>query len=243
MSASTLLKPPVVNRMPIQLGGMVPLTTIDYPDHLSCVLFCQGCAWRCHYCHNPDLIAPVGSTQVHWQHVLAFLRQRQGLLQAVVFSGGEATLQPGLMTAMQQVRALGFKVGLHTAGIKPAALHRVLPLCDWVGFDVKAPRGQADRITQVIGSDAANWRSLKLLLESGVAYECRTTVHWQLLNPAELAELARQLQQQNVSHFAVQLARYGQTLNPDLPTQQQPDGLPAVWQRLQGMFECFSLRT
>jgi pyruvate-formate lyase-activating enzyme len=87
--------------MPIQIGGMVPLTTIDYPDHLSCVLFCQGCAWRCHYCHNPELIAPVGSTPVAWDEVLAFLHKRQGLLQAVVFSGGEATLQPGLPEAMQ----------------------------------------------------------------------------------------------------------------------------------------------
>lgn len=243
MSASILPKLPAANTMPIQLGGMVPLTTIDYPDHLSCVLFCQGCAWRCHYCHNPDLIAPVGSMPVCWEQVLAFLHQRQGLLQAVVFSGGEATLQPGLAVAMQQVCDLGFKVGLHTAGIKPAALHKVLPLCDWVGFDIKAPRGQVDHVTQIIGSDAANWRSLELLLESSVAYECRTTVHWALLEPDELICLARQLQQQGVSHFVVQLARSGQMLNPDLPEQIQPKELPAVWQTMEGMFEYFSLRT
>lgn len=229
--------------MPIQLGGMVPLTTIDYPDHLSCVLFCQGCAWRCHYCHNPDLITPAGSAPVQWDEVLAFLHQRQGLLQAVVFSGGEATLQPGLATAMQQVRELGFKIGLHTAGIKPTALNRVLPLCDWVGFDIKAPRGRGDHITQIIGSDAANWRSLELLLDSGVAYECRTTVHWALLEPDELACLARQLRQQGVRNFTVQLARDGQTLNPDLRRQTQPEGLPLLWQTLTPMFDRFTLRS
>lgn len=228
--------------MPIQIGGMVPLTTIDYPDHLSCVLFCQGCAWRCHYCHNPELIAPVGGSTVDWDEVLAFLHRRQGLLQAVVFSGGEATLQPGLSLAMQQVRELGFKVGLHTAGIKPAALERVLPLCDWVGFDVKAAQGQVDGITQIIGSDAANWRSLDLLLASGVAYECRTTVHWNLLQPDDLRLLARQLQQRGARTFIVQPARDGKMLTTDLGRQDLPSGLPELWQELNTMFGHFAVR-
>ena len=111
----------------LRIGGLLPMTTLDYPDHLSCVLFCQGCAWRCRYCHNPELIAARGKTPHDWRSVLRFLQQRQGLLDAVVFSGGEATLQPALPEAMQAVRALGFKVGLHSAGIKPAALARVLP--------------------------------------------------------------------------------------------------------------------
>ena len=41
---------------PLRVGGLLPMTTLDYPDHLACVLFCQGCAWRCRYCHNPELI-------------------------------------------------------------------------------------------------------------------------------------------------------------------------------------------
>ncbi len=228
--------------MPVRIGGMVPLTTIDYPDHLSCVLFCQGCAWRCHYCHNPELIAPAGSTEIGWDEVLAFLHTRQGLLQAVVFSGGEATLQPGLPDAMRQVRELGFKVGLHTAGIKPAALEKVLPLCDWVGFDIKAARGQVDGITQIIGSDAANWRSLDLLLDSAVAYECRTTVHWNLTCPDQLRQLASQLQERGVDSYVVQLARDGKMLTPGLGCQLSPAGLPQLWRELGDMFMHFTVR-
>lgn len=228
--------------MPLQIGGMVPLTTIDYPDQLSCVLFCQGCAWRCHYCHNPELIAPVGEATISWNAVLAFLHQRQGLLQAVVFSGGEATLQPGLAEAMQQVRRQGFRVGLHTAGIKPRALETVLPLCDWVGFDIKAPQGRVGDITQIIGSDAANWRSLDLLLASTVAYECRTTVHWNLLQPDDLLQLARQLQQRGVRHFVVQPARDGNILNPGLGRQVPPAQLAELWQELGALFEQFAVR-
>ena len=63
----------------------------------------------------------------HWAgghergRVLAFLKRRQDLLDAVVFSGGEPTLQDGLLGAMEEVRAMGFRIGLHSAGIKPAA--------------------------------------------------------------------------------------------------------------------------
>ncbi len=27
----------------LRVGGLVPLTTLDYPGMLACVLFCQGC--------------------------------------------------------------------------------------------------------------------------------------------------------------------------------------------------------
>ncbi|HBZ93395.1 MAG TPA: anaerobic ribonucleoside-triphosphate reductase activating protein, partial [Pseudomonas sp.] len=84
----------------LRIGGLQPMTTLDYPDHLACVLFCQGCAWRCRYCHNPELIrCGATNTDWSWAKVLDFLQQRQGLLQAVVFSGGEATLQLALPSA------------------------------------------------------------------------------------------------------------------------------------------------
>ena len=43
------------DKIDLTIGGFVPLTTIDFPDHLSAVIFCQGCPYRCIYCHNPDI--------------------------------------------------------------------------------------------------------------------------------------------------------------------------------------------
>lgn len=228
---------------PLRVGGLQPLTTIDYPDHLACVLFCQGCAWRCHYCHNPELIPARSRHEQPWEDVLAFLQRRQGLLQAVVFSGGEATLQPGLAAAMVTVRQMGFKVGLHTAGIKPAALALVLPLCDWVGFDVKASRQDSTRITGIPGSGTANWQSLDLLLDSGVAFECRTTVHWQLLSDKQLLALATTLAGRGVRHFVVQLARSEYMLHPGLGANIPPPTMTAPWAHLATLFERFELRS
>ena len=181
------------NAAGLRLGGWTPLSTTDYPGRLSAVLFCQGCPWSCVYCHNPHLIPADAPPQREWSAILEFLRRRDGLLDAIVFSGGEPTLQPGLADAMREVRRLRFRIGLHTAGAYPERLAEVLPLVDWVGFDVKAPFERYDRINGVPGSGAKARESLRLLIESGVDHECRTTVHPSLFDAPQLAALSESL--------------------------------------------------
>ena len=226
----------------LRVGGLVPLTTLDFPDHLACVLFCQGCAWRCGYCHNPQLISACGTDEKSWDEIIAFLRQRIGLLDAVVFSGGEPTLQLALPEAIRDVRAMGFKVGLHSAGIKPKLFHQVLPLVDWVGFDVKALADQSHLISGVDGSGEANWRSLGHLLESGVAYECRTTVHWHLLDAEHLWRLATRLRELGVERYVVQCVRTARMLDDSLPERAAPADQPALWERIGALFPSFTVR-
>ena len=177
----------------LRLGGLTPLSTTDYPGRLAAVLFCQGCPWSCPYCHNPHLIAADAPPWLGWLSALDFLSRRVGLLDAVVFSGGEPTLQAGLADAMRDARSLGFRIGLHTAGPYPERLAEVLPLVDWVGFDVKAPFEQYERISGAPGSGAKARESLRLLIESGVDHECRTTVHPSLLTAPQLAALSESL--------------------------------------------------
>jgi len=160
----------------LRIGGLTPMTTIDYPGKLAAVVFCQGCPWRCRYCHNGHLLPMNSGDQVPWSDVRAFLKGRVGLLDAVVFSGGEPTLQAPLPTAMQEIKAMGFKIGLHTAGPYPDRLHRLLPLIDWVGLDIKALPPDYPTITGVPNSGERAWQSLALLLDAGVALQVRTTV-------------------------------------------------------------------
>src|SRR5574344_952683 len=96
-----------VGAAPLRVSGLTRMTSIDFPGQLAAVVFCQGCPWRCGYCHNPDLLDATAPAAMAWGEVLAVLHQRQGLLDAVVFSGGEPLLQPGLPAALQEVRALG----------------------------------------------------------------------------------------------------------------------------------------
>jgi pyruvate formate lyase activating enzyme len=137
--------------------------------------------------------------------VLEFLRRRRGLLDAVVFSGGEPTAQPGLARAMREAKALGYRIGLHSAGIYPRRFAEVLPLVDWVGFDAKAPFDAAyERITGVRASGEAALESARALLASGVDCEFRTTWHAGFLSPAELDRLTRTLADLGVRRYALQ---------------------------------------
>ena len=158
----------------LRIGGLTPLSASDYPDRLAAVVFCQGCAWRCHYCHNPHLLPRCGTSELPWPNVVSFLERRRGLLDAVVFSGGEPTLQAALPAAMREVKAMGYLVGLHTAGIAPRRLAQVLPLVDWVGMDLKASWEAHSRVTGVPGSASPARRSRDLILASGVACEFHT---------------------------------------------------------------------
>lgn len=158
----------------LRLGGLTPLSASDYPGKLAAVVYCQGCAWRCSYCHNPHLLPPRSGSELPWNGVLGFLKRRRGLLDAVVFSGGEPTLQPSLQEAIGEVKALGYLVGLHTAGIAPRALERVLPLVDWVAMDLKGDWERHHEVTGVAGSGARAKESMDLILASGVACEFHT---------------------------------------------------------------------
>lgn len=255
MSVAASLKPApsdpaALPRRPrsLQLGGLTPFTTIDYPGLLSAVLFVQGCAWRCRYCHNPHLQPRAGPAALDWAEITAWLRQRQGLLDAVVFSGGEPTLDPALHDAMAEVRALGFKVGLHTAGLAPRRLQDLLPLLDWVGLDIKAPLSNDDSHAFIVGRHggvAPVARSLALLQQSAAAgnlsLECRTTAHPALLPETELLALARDLAAHGITDWVLQIARSTGVTAPLAPVAldyPSPGALVALRQTLPG----FSLR-
>lgn len=174
----------------LKIGGLARMSGCDWPDRLVATIFCQGCGWRCPYCHNRHLL-PMDSRHgiIPWADVRAFLDSRRGLLDGVVFSGGEPTLQDGLLDAIRETRAMGFSIGLHTGGPHPERFAALLPLLDWVGLDIKAPFDEYERITGSPGSGACARESLALLLDSGVAFELRTTVHPALLDDVALTRL------------------------------------------------------
>jgi len=206
----------------LQVGGFTPLTTIDYPGELAAVVFCQGCPWRCRYCHNPALLARGADTAYDWAAVLSILQRRRGLLDAVVFSGGEPTLQQGLAEAMATVRGLGFKVGLHSAGCYPERLADLLPLVDWVGLDIKALPEDYPALTGVPGSGDKAWRSLQLLVASGVRHEVRVTVHEGLLPMPQLTALVARLGQAGSQSIALQACHWRHVFDPSIgPTSTE----------------------
>ena len=151
---------------------------------------------------------------------LGFLEKRRGILDAVVFSGGEPLVQNSLEEALDDVIALGYKTALHTGGYRPEALRRVLPKLNWVGFDVKAPltadayrksTGGYDKIDNVC-------QSLNALLESGVDFECRTTCDPRILAVEDIYAIADSLKNSGVKTYRLQ--RYRQVEDDATPDSE-----------------------
>ena len=206
----------------LPIGGFEKLSTVDWPGLLAAVVFCQGCTWRCGYCHNPHLI-PFARTAdgPAWDQVLAWLGRRRGLLDAVVFSGGEPTWHAALGEAMRQTRALGFKIGLHTGGPSPVRLEQMLPWLDWVGFDFKAPFAAYATVTGRDDGVPAR-RSLELLLAARIPCEIRTTWHPQLLSDDDLACMAGALGELGCTDWVIQ--RFRPDGCADVTLRQRPLG-------------------
>lgn len=226
----------------IAVSGLVPLSTGDFPGQLSAVIFCQGCPWSCLYCHNPHLQKFSDTGEVDGKFLRQFLRSRRGLLDAIVFSGGEPTMQNGLYAAMEDCKSMGYKIGLHTAGCLPDKLTATLELADWVGLDAKAPYDLYDKITMNRSSAEQWWQSLQILIDSGKSYEVRTTYHSDLINEDALLELAQELSGLHVKNYALQLFRSLGCANAQLEqssSQPSPSALAAI----SSMFDSFVMRT
>jgi pyruvate formate lyase activating enzyme len=209
------------------------MSACDWPGHLVAVVFCQGCSWRCRYCQNAHLIPFTRHPAARWDRALAWLGRRRGLLDGVVFSGGEPTCQPGLAEAMRRVHDMGFKVGLHTAGPSPLALAAVIPLLDWVGFDFKAPFSSYARVA---GKDHGHLaqESFRLIREADIACEVRTTWHPSFLSPSDLDTMADTLAACGWRDWVIQRFRPEGCADTEL-CASPPGQLPAIAARHAGL--------
>ena len=220
------------------IGGITPFSTVDWPGKLACVAFLAGCPWRCPYCQNHQLQSFDAARQTD-EDLLALLEQRRGLLDGIVLSGGEPLAQSATIRVAEQVRQMGFLVGLHTCGGYPERLREILPFVDWVGLDVKAPWDAYERVTRVAGSGRLARESLEALLEAGTPLETRTTWHPALLSPADIAAIARDLAARGVRSWAVQAYRSAGTTG-ELPDETvYPSDVP---EGLAELFEHFEFR-
>jgi len=226
----------------LKIGGIVPFSATDYPDKLAAVIFVQGCPWRCGYCHNPHLQARQAESLLHWPRVLEMLGRRVGLIDGVVFSGGEPTIDPALVDAIADVRNLGFYVGLHTACIYPKNLAEILPSLDWVGFDVKAPFDRYERITGIKDSGIQVRACVESIIASGIDHECRTTLHPALLHEDEVVELAETLACIGIRKYALQQFRWLGCADTSLAADAATYLSDAAVRQVSSLFAKFTLR-
>ncbi|HUT19994.1 MAG TPA: anaerobic ribonucleoside-triphosphate reductase activating protein [Anaerolineae bacterium] len=163
----------------MHVKGWVKSSLLDFPGRIAASLFSGGCNFRCPNCHNAELVLyPERLADLRQDEIWAFLKQRRGLLDGVVLSGGEPTLQPDLLAFAARLHQLGFLVKLDTNGYLPDVLQEAIEdrLVDYVAMDVKASLPKYVEAAGTAVDTARVGRSIDILLRSDIEYEFRTTV-------------------------------------------------------------------
>ena len=176
----------------MSLVGLDKMSLLDYEDKISCVLFYKACNFRCPFCHN-GLTVLEAEDEILFDAALDYLKSRKGLLDAVVFTGGEPTLEPNLKKHIQRVKELGFLIKLDTNGTNPEVVKDLYEnhLIDYVAMDIKnsfvkyamtvgVKNAFLDKISQTI----------EFLMTSGIDYEFRTTLIDEFHNEQDMRDIA-----------------------------------------------------
>jgi pyruvate formate lyase activating enzyme len=201
------------------IKGWAKTSLVDYPGRIAASLFCGGCNFRCPNCHNSGIVLHPGDyADLDEQEIWSFLDRRAGLLDGIVLSGGEPTLQPDLLSFSLRLRESGFQVKLDTNGYRPEVVQAMIDqsAVDYVAMDVKAPLVPAlyARAAGVPVDVERIRRTIDLLLKAEVAYEFRTTVVPGLLAEPDIVQIARAIG--GARHYYLQQFVAQNTLDPEM---------------------------
>ncbi|GHV04233.1 anaerobic ribonucleoside-triphosphate reductase activating protein [Clostridia bacterium] len=192
---------------------------MDYPGKIAAVVFCGGCNFNCWYCHNRHILH--GYDAIDEREVFSFLEKRKGQIDAVVFSGGEATLQKDLAEQMRRVKDMGYLVKLDTNGANPKVLSALIGagLPDYVAMDIKAPFARYKETTGVAADIAAVQKSVSILTGGQTEYEFRTTCVPQFA-PEDIESIAKEIAGARL--YALQQYRHTDTEHKISPIRLAP---------------------
>lgn len=180
----------------MKIGGLQKFSMIDYPDKVACIVFTQGCNFRCPYCHNPELVKPeMFGESLNEEDFFDFLKERVGKLDAVSITGGEPTLQYDLIEFIKKIRDLGFLIKLDTNGTNPDMLKEIIDqkLVSYLAMDIKAPFSKYEEITKMPVNIEKIKQSVEMIKNSGIDYEFRTTLVKNLLSPEDIVQIGRDI--------------------------------------------------
>ena len=164
----------------MQIHGFAKLTLLDYPGRIAATVFTGGCNFRCPFCHNAVLVLdPNAQPLIPEDEVLRELESRKNKLEGICITGGEPTLNRDLPEFIEKVRALGLLVKLDSNGTAPDMIADLIgrELVDYIAMDIKSsPEGYSKAVGLKEMSMDDIFRSVDLIMQSGIDYEFRTTV-------------------------------------------------------------------
>lgn len=179
----------------MKISGFQKFSLNDYPGKIAAIIFTQGCNFACFYCHNSELI-PMESNSKEYHdsnEILKFLETRKGKLEAVSITGGEPLLQEDLEDFISEIRKMGFLIKLDSNGGMPERLEKLIKSgnIDYIAMDIKAPLSNYEKVIQRKINLENITKSIKIIIESGLEYEFRTTYPDFLVNEEDIMGIVK----------------------------------------------------
>ena len=177
----------------MKIKGFQKTSLIDYPGNICSIIFISKCNLRCGYCYNPELVNDQGE-EISQKYILEYLEQRKKLIDGLCITGGEPTLHKELINFITKVKELGLKVKLDTNGLNSEMLKDLIKkkLIDFVSMDIK---NVFEKYKKTTNSNVKCYKikeSIKIIKESGINHEFRTTVLPRLHKEEDLLKIAQE---------------------------------------------------
>ena len=162
----------------MNIAGVQKVTLLDYPGKVACEIFTQGCNFECPFCQNSSLIPITNTGEFSEEEIFEYLNLRKNILDGVVITGGEPTVQKDLKEFIKKIKDLGLLVKLDTNGGNPKVLQELIDeeLVDYVAMDIK---NVFNKYNITAGKKVALdniKKSIEILKRSKIDYEFRTTI-------------------------------------------------------------------
>lgn len=174
----------------MMIGDMI-VSSLEFPEKMSLVIFTGGCILRCPYCHNPELID--NGKSVELTEIIKKIESSIDFIDSVVITGGEALIQyEDVKEILKYCKHQGLETKLDTNGCFPDKLSELIDLLDYVALDIKAP---FDKYEEIIGSDIGDKvkKSMEICTDNGIYLECRTTYVPFLMDQQDIIEIAKSI--------------------------------------------------
>ena len=178
----------------MKIGGIQKTSLLDYPGEISAIVWTVGCNFRCPFCYNRDIV--LGNVKIITaEEVFFFLEKRKGLLDGVVVTGGEPLLQEDIFDFCLNLKKMSYLVKIDTNGTFPEKIKELIEkkLIDYVAMDIKAPKNKYEKLTNVKVDIKKIEESIKILQNSKIDYEFRTTFVPGMLTKNDIIEIGKWL--------------------------------------------------
>jgi len=185
--------------MHIEIKGMIESSFLDWDGKIVSTLYVPHCNFRCPFCHNWELVThPEKFDAKPFDEIKAFLTENRNFIDGICLTGGEPALYSDLIEYSEKIRDLGMMVKLDTNGSVPKMIEKVFDqdLINYIAMDIKAPLEQMayNKLAGVKVNLENIEKTIKLIMNSGVDYEFRTTVVPTWLTNDDILDIAKSIE-------------------------------------------------